>query len=338
MEPNISAHFVALLRDTRLLLLSESHESVATQLEQKSLSLSLIHDQLVGITVLMANLQVECQNKAMEIREEIDMRAKLADGSAEPNSGGHFPFVFHGKYKTMSWGDISTMEEQSEELLLQTEKLETDLASAEGQLEAADRPHPEDMPKPARAAKLEAPPVYKKIDTLDGVELPREIKIKMVAKLEDLSPAFAWYNGDKTHRQGIYLRLPDNFFVRVPFPDVIDSTQNFARTKTIKCKYSSEEQCSENRKFLANKYSTNMRECLFAHKGDTYTKVGTNFRCPVNPRFGNHQHLKADIRSIKADDVKPVLMYALSDLLTCFIWNSYHHSADKIIFSDVEIC
>ena len=160
----------------------------------------------------------------------------------------------------------------------------------------------------------------------------------MVAKLEDLSPAFAWYNGDKKHKQGIYIRLPENMFIRIPFPDIIDSTQHYTRSKTIKCKYESEKQCIENRKFLAGKYNTEMRECLFAHYGDTYTKVGTNFRCPANPRFGNHHYLKKDIEMIKADDIKPVLMYALSDLLTCFIWNDFHHQTDKIIFSDVEVC
>jgi hypothetical protein len=214
----------------------------------------------------------------------------------------------------MSWGDMGDIEDRREDIINSTEAIEKKLSAP-----------PEKIP-------------WKKIDTLDNIKLPKEISLRVVSRLDNLPPALGWFSGDKTHREGIYIRLPENMFVRIPFPNVIDGTQNYTRNKTIKCKYETEDQCLENRKFLAERYTTNVRDCLFAHKGDVYSKVGTNFRCPSNPRFGCHAHLKDDIETLKADDIKPVLMYALSDVLNCFLWSDFHHADDRIIFSEVEIC
>jgi hypothetical protein len=308
MENQINNYFGGLFKDARILLTTESVE-VVNKLEECSLNFSVILDQHKKMVTLMENLMGECRDKAAEIREEQEMKKKY-----DSKESDKFSFVFKGRYKNMSWGDISDIEDRRENVIHESKKIETSLS----------------------ASHVEIP--WKSIDTLDGVSLPKDVKIRMVPRLDNLPPALGWYSGDKKHRAGIYIRLPENMFVRIPFPNVIDGTQNYTRNKTIKCKYETIDQCLENRKFLADRYSTDTRECLFAHKGDTYAKVGTNFRCPVNPRFGNHTHLKTDIESLKADDIKPVLMYALSDVLACFLWSDYHHSNDRIVFSEVEIC
>ena len=308
MEDTINTYYVNAFRAARSLIVAEGSENLADQLDATSRDFTAIHSRLVEISTLMDNLRRECQDRANEIREDIESRKKL-----EESPDGKFPFVFHGKSKNMSWGDLADIEDRRDAILAQSEHIESKLLE----------------PEPLT--------IYKTLDNLNGVELPKEIKIQIVPKLNDLASAFAWYPGDQVHAAGIYIRL-ENLFIKVPFPDVIDSSQNFARIKTIKCKYESEAQCLENRKFLANKYSSEMRDCLFAHHGDLYTKVGTNFRCPVNPRFGNHKHFKSDVAAIKANDIKPLMMYALSDLASCFIWNNFHHSTDRVVFSDTEIC
>lgn len=309
METQIKNHFSEMFKEARLLLTMDGNEDVARNLEKTSMKLGVMYDMFTHLTVLMNNLHRECQEKAVEIREEIELKKKY-----DEKSGDKFAFVFHGKYKNMSWGDIADLEDRRENLIKESEQMETKLVEI-----------PEQIP-------------FKKITVLDGVNLPKEIKVRMVSRLDNLPPAFGWYSGDKNYRAGIYIRLPENMFVRIPFPDVIDGTQNYTRNKTIKCKYETEDQCYESRKFLADRYNTEIRECLFAHKGDVYSKVGNNFRCPVNPRFGNHSHLKTDIENLKADDIKPVLMYSLSDLFSCYLWNDYHHSEDRIIFGNVEEC
>lgn len=309
METQINDYFCAKFKEARLLLSGENTGAVAEKLESASTDFSIIFDNFSKMITLMDNLRAECKDKASEIRDEIELKEKYDEKKDEK-----FSFVFQGKYKNMSWGDITDIEDRREHIIASTEAIEKKLSEP-----------PEQIP-------------WKRIDTLDNIKLPKEISLRMISRLDNLPPALGWYSGDKTHREGIYIRLPENMFVRIPFPNVIDGTQNYTRNKTIKCKYETEDQCLENRKFLADRYSTNVRECLFAHKGDVYSKVGTNFRCPTNPRFGSHSHLKDDIEALKADDIKPVLMYALSDVLNCFLWGDFHHADDRIVFSEVEVC
>lgn len=318
------AYFSDQFREARLLLASDGSADLVLKLEDVSSRFASMHTQLNCILILMTNLQKECFDKASEIQDEIELAKKADTG---------LPFVFHGKHSGLSWGDMSDIEDRRNLVIQQSTQLETALTDAP-ELKADSAP----LRSNARAHGKRRENTCKEITSIDGVSLPKKFALKEVSSLDDLQSAIAWYVGDKTHRSGIYIRLLENMFVRIPFPDVIDGAHNFARTKTIKCKYETEDKCLENRRFLANKFKTELRECLFAHHGEPYTKVGTNFRCPALPRIGNHANLKSDIDAIKANDIKPLLMYALSDLLTCVIWHDFHHSDDKIIFSDVEIC
>jgi hypothetical protein len=309
METEINEYFCEKFKEARLLLSGDNNIDIAEKLEYAAMDFSVIFDNFSKMVTLMDNLRTECKNKACEIRDELEFKKKY-----DEKTGDKFSFVFLGRCKNMSWGDISDIEDRRENIIASTEKIEKTLSE----------PY-EKVPR-------------KNIDTLDNIKLPKEISLKMVASLDDLPSALRWYSGDKKHREGIYIRFPENMFVRIPFPDVIDGTQNYIRNKTLKCKFETENQCFENRKFLAERYGTKVRECLYAHKGEVYTKVGTTSRCPSNPRFGSHKHLKNDIESLKADDIKPVLMYALSDVLNCFLWSDFHHSDDRIVFSEVEVC
>lgn len=310
MENTIEEYFRDCFKESRNLLKKKNSADTASKLEKNVLKFSIIIDKYSNLIDLMKNLKNECRDKALEIREELELKEKF--DSKENNK---FRFVFQGKYKNMSWGEISDLEEKRDNIINNTKKIEKKLCKE----------------------KQNSIP-WKNIKFMDSVKLPKELNIRMVSRLDNLPPAFGWYSGDKKHKEGVYIRLPENMFIRIPFPDTIDGTQQNSRIRTVKCKYETHEQCMENRKFLADRYETNIRDCFFAHKNDKYTKVGTNFRCPSKPRFGNHKTLNWDIENIKSNDIKIILMYALSDLFTCLIWNDYHHSNDRIIFSDIEIC
>jgi hypothetical protein len=312
MEKQINNYFSEVFREARLLLMANNTADIVPDLENKAATLSVIYDSHKKIVDLIEGLRHECKNKADEILEEIELKQ-----SYDNKSGDKFPFIFQGKNKNMSWGDMADIEDRRINMIANSASVEETLVKEE--------PSPEKN-------------MYKKLNSINGVNLPKEIRVKLIPHLDDLEPALGWYPGDRNHKEGIYIRLPENLFIRIPFPDVIDGTQNFNRSKTIKCKYESLEQCEENRQYLSGKFNTDVRECLFAHKGDNYSKVGTNFHCPSNPRFGNHAHLKEDIENLKVDGIKPVLMYALSDILMCYLWNDYHHANDRIVFNSVEIC
>lgn len=309
MEKQIDQYFSDMFGKARLALVGDNTEETAVELEKLALNFGVYEEKYNQMVNLMNNLRHECRDKASEIREEIELHEKY-----ENKDEDKFSFVFQGKYKNMSWGDISDIEERRDRVVEESKSVEKKLLQV-----------PESIP-------------WKTISEIDGVKLPREVRMRIVPRLDNLPPAFGWYQGDKKTREGVYIRLPENMFVRIPLPDVIDGTQNYTRNKTIKCKHETQDQCLENRKYLADRYNTEVRACLFAHKGDAYSKVGTNFRCPANPRFGSHMHLSSDVSSLKADEVKPVLMYSLSDLLVCYLWNDFHHKEDRIVFDKVEIC
>lgn len=304
----INTYFQSLFKDARNSITGEITVENAEHLEDLVKVFTTVYDNHKKIINLLGNLKEECKDKAFEIRSELSL-------DLDKDKKNKFTFVFRGK-TGMTWGEMDELETQRNLLMDKSKELEKDLK------------------KSGDPSKEK----YKKLTVLDGVELPKEIKVKMVSRLESLPTAFGWYNGDKKHREGIYIRLPKNMFVRVPFPNVIDGTKNYNRSKTIRCKHVTEQQCYDNRKFMADQHGTSVRDCFFAHKGDTYSKVGTNFRCPAIPRIGNHRYLTLDLNDAKSDDIKPLLMNSLSDLLVCYLWNNQQHADDKMIMSDVEIC
>ena len=101
-------------------------------------------------------------------------------------------------------------------------------------------------------------------------------------------------------------------------------------------------ECCDARTNLASKYNSTVRDCNFAHKGDKYIKLGTSFRSPHKPRFGNHNFLNDDMDSIPDDDIKTILMYALSDVLLSSMWFQKQKDDDdhnsNIIFTNIDIC
>ncbi len=156
-------------------------------------------------------------------------------------------------------------------------------------------------------------------------EIGYYLRINQVTDLSAIPPALYYYKSqpDKSQPSGIYMRLPNNNLVRVPFPEVVDSKKEYDRKHSIRCKYQSKDECDTQRQKMAKMYSSPVRVCNFAHNGDRLVKIGYPARCPAIPNFGHPQTMSQDIRYISLDDTKNMLLYGLSDILAAAIWFDY---------------
>jgi hypothetical protein len=263
-------------------------------LESFSLYLNEMNDKLSMILNLTDKYATECLNKATEIRKDIELNGKYA---SDPS---HMFFAHQEKYKGMSWADMSEKEDKTENILNQVKEI-------------VQKP-------PEKQNYVHNLITYKTIDSVYDVNIGFPYKIPIINKLSDIPPSFYWFNGDDKHQEGIYTSLSNGFYIKVPFPNIIDATNSYDRTGSIKCKYNTYNDCLKIRTDLSNKYNTDTRECNFAHKNDKYVKIGTTFRCPSMPHFGAHTSLSRDLGTIPTGDIKTMLMYSLSDMLISSLW------------------
>jgi hypothetical protein len=266
-------------------------------LESFSLYLNEMNDKLSMILNLTDKYATECLGKATEIRKEIE----LHDTYTNDDVGSMHMFTAHQeKYKGMSWADMSEKEDKTENTIKKVKEI------AQKTYKKIDYEH-----------NLIT---YKTIDSINNVGIGFPYKIPIINKLSDIPSAFYWFNGDDKHDEGIYTSMSNGFYIKVPFPNIIDTTTSYNRTCSIKCKYNTYKDCLKTRKELSSKYKTDIRECNFAHKNDKYIKMGTAFRCPSMPHFGSHASLPRDLDTIPISDVKTMLMYSLSDMLISSVW------------------
>lgn len=162
------------------------------------------------------------------------------------------------------------------------------------------------------------------------------IKTPIVKSLKDIKPMFSYFNGDSNTPRGLYCCLKNNVYLRVPFPEVIDSTKDYDRYHSIKCKHGTKEECDFQRSRMAKHYSSSIRQCNFAHGGDKLIKIGYPARCPNMPHFGNHNSLRADLSRLTIDDIKSVLLYGLHDVALSALWFDAQPKKSNIIISDLD--
>jgi hypothetical protein len=287
----------------------------AQRLESYSTYLIEMNEKLKNILELTNKYANECLTKATEIRKIIDIDEKY-EGDPSQMIKAHKLL-----YSSMSWGDIDEIEETRE-------KIFSDIT---------DTIEKNDIIKDYTQPQI----IYKSLSNVYGKQLGFDWKVPIINKLNEMPTSLYWYKGDVNNPEGIYTCLTKGFYIQVPFPNVIDSTQNFNRTGSVKCKYNNINECLESRSNLASRYNSPIRECTFAHKGDRYVKLGTTFRSPNKPRFGNHHFLKNDMDNIPDDDIKTILMYALSDMLLSSMWFQRQKTEDSnksIIMTNIDIC
>lgn len=288
----------------------------AEYLESYSSYIGEMNEKIENILELTEKYAKECLIKANEIRIKINSEEK---SNSDQN---HMIRAHKELYFGLSWGEISEIDDEKDQVLEDVEK-------TIGKQHSVDE-------------YTHNPIIYKNLSSIYGTPIGFDWKIPIISKITEIPPSLYWYNGDSYNPAGIYTCLSRDFYVQVPFPNVVDATQDFNRTGSIKCKYNSLNDCKKAREDLASKYKSEMRECKFAHKGDNYIKIGTTFRCQNKPRFGNHYHLKDDINEINNTDIKSILMYALSDVLLSSIWFQKQNNSDSkspsMILSKIDKC
>jgi len=168
-------------------------------------------------------------------------------------------------------------------------------------------------------------------------ELGYYMKLQTVRDLKDIQPMFSYYDNplDKVNAPGMYCTILPGVHIKVPFPTIVDSTKEYARGRSIRCKYVTKILCDDQRQKMAKYHNSPVRICNFAHVGDKITKIGYASRCSSVPRFGDSKNLTSDIKSVTLADIKNVILYGLNDMVASMVWLDYH-KCNNTIFKNVE--
>ena len=174
------------------------------------------------------------------------------------------------------------------------------------------------------------------LNEIEGVDLQSNIlNLPIISDIKSIPPAFYWYEGDKFHKKGIYICLCQGFYVKVAFPNVISGASKDHKLNSIKCKYTTIEECKQNKKKNSEIYGSEIRECFYVHKKECFNKVGSIFRCSIE-NFGNHQTLNDDLKRVQNFDIKHLLMYSLSDDLLAILWyQNKFKDGNNLVFANI---
>lgn len=167
--------------------------------------------------------------------------------------------------------------------------------------------------------KKTQPPVIERVFLSD---INHYIKLRRVTDLNHIPTMFNYYDNpkDKTNKPGIYCCISPNVYIKVQFPIVVDSTKDYNKGKSIRCKYSTIDVCNDQRKKMASYHKSPVRMCNFAHKNEKLVKIGYPSRCPILPRFGDAAHLMNDIKILQITDIKTILLHGFNDIISSAIW------------------
>jgi hypothetical protein len=289
----------------------DNSTSNAKYLESYAMNLGEMNEKLESIVLLTDKYATECLNKAIEIREFANLYEKYKDDK--------YPVLAVTKEmnKNLKWGDSMELEHKKQIILDDVDKLISKKISKN------EYDHKKIM--------------YKTIKDIYSTKLNFDWKLPIVNKLNDIPTSLYWYKGDKTHPKGVYTSLSTGFYVQVPLPNVIDGTKDFNRVCSTKCKYNTVDACLLVRQSLSTRFNTNIRSCNFAHTGDKYSKIGSLFRCPNLPRFGNHTYINTDIDVLPDYDIRMLLMYSLSDIMLSSMWFQKQKTS-KLFLTNLDIC
>jgi hypothetical protein len=304
--------YVKILRNGMKMYDAENSIISAQQLETYSTYLSEMNDKLENMVELTQKFSIECLTKATEIREAIAIKEKCNDDHSK------MLFAFRDKNSNISWADTSEIEDNKDAIL---KRVETILVK-----------------KPTDSEFKQSPVLYKTLNDIYGVKLDNEWKLPITNRIKDIPPAMQWYKGDTNNPEGIYICLSDGFYAQIPMPNILDATKDFNRTGSVKCKNYTKEACSRAHEILSYHRNYDIRSCQFAHQGDRYVKIGTVFRCPKFPGFGKHSSLNSDLGDLPDDDMRSILMYALSDAMLGSIWFQNKKQKNGMVMSNIDIC
>ena len=295
-------HFSKIFQKTKIILSNNELKNNVDELDECAMELSEIYKKIKEYKSLVKNLSEECKNRSIETLEELQFQNI-------PQTNDKFKFILRGSGRNLKWADDNEIEKKHK---LLNKKITLDIKNNDDKIQ------------------------YRNISTINDINIGN-LKVPIATKLQQITPAIQWYIGDDNNKAGLYMCLSNECYIEVPFPNVIDGTKNNLRTGTIKCKYGKINDCMTNREILAHKFNSDVKICNFAHIGDKYNKLGTIFRCPKNPGFGEHYNLKNDMEDINETNVKILLMYSISDLLLSEIW-CQKNKKNKCVLHNLDIC
>lgn len=299
-----------LLQKTYELFNESKHQDIesAQKMETIASYLNNVNDEINEILKINTDFAKTCINKATEIRSNIDIN------NIYRNSHNKMLLAHQHRFKNVSWADLDEQINNDNNTISNVQKT---ISSTK---------------------KMQPTPIlYKKLKNIYGVDTGFTYSIPIINKITEIPSAVYWFNGDKEYPPGIYTSPSTGVYIKIPFPNVIDSTKNNYRTGSIKCINDTIEKCNKYRKKTSSGYKPFRNPCNYAHKGDTFVKIGNIFRCCDLPRFGNYLHLSNDLSSIQENNIRTMLMYSLSDLLLGSLWFQKNKRSNMII-DDIDIC
>jgi len=169
-------------------------------------------------------------------------------------------------------------------------------------------------------------------------EIDYQFKTYTVDNLTNIKPMFGYYNNpsDKINPPGLYCCIVPSVYIKVPFPELIDSTREYSRVRSIRCKYRDKNICDEQRFKMARYHNSNLRTCNFAHRGEQIIKIGYQSRCSSIPRFGDPATLLRDVKNVNLEEIKNVIMYGLNDIISSAVWFDYNNISN-VTYPDIDI-
>jgi hypothetical protein len=180
--------------------------------------------------------------------------------------------------------------------------------------------------------------LYKNIQKINEKDIsPNSIDIPIIHNLNEMTPMFYWYDGDPYHKQGVYTCIVDGFYIKVPFPSTVSTSDNRnSKINSIPCKNTTKEACLKNKKYISEIHKTNIHDCSYVHKKERFEKIGSIYKCSIES-FGNHNTLRRDLNCIELSDIKRLLMYSLSDSLLVAIWYQNNCNNGELVISNLDI-
>jgi hypothetical protein len=283
----------------------------AQNLESYALYLNQMNEKLQNILHMTEKYALDCINKATDVRKYVDINNKYKDDPSRM-------ILAHREMNNkMSWADITEMEDERETIHNTIDEI-------------IIKPILENEFKHEKIA-------YKDISNIYGEGVDENCKIPIINNLNEMPSALYWFNGNKTNPKGVYICISHKFYVRIPFPNIVDGTKDFNRVCSVKCKYNTIDECIKRRREQSNRPNSFMRKCNFAHKGDKYVRVGSIFRCPNMIHFGRPTTIKDDLSNINEYNIKMMLLNSLSDLFISNLWFQTQKKK-RLILTNIDIC
>lgn len=170
---------------------------------------------------------------------------------------------------------------------------------------------PEEEKKPTLKLNIAYP-----IEKIEVKEMHVTYNVPVTNNLLEIPPMFYYFTGNSKYPAGLYTSPTQNMFVKVPFPIVIDSTKDYSKFRSIRCKYKTRVACDEQRTKMAKYHLSDVRQCNFAHTGEKIIKIGYPSRCSEIPSFGNPDTFQQNYPEIDKEQLKSIMLYGISDLIS----------------------